>query len=97
MERTKTTCLACSVGCGIEAITRHNSLLRVEGDWDAPNGGLLCVHGRFEVVEPQPKRITAPLVRKDAQAGGGHLGRGPGGGSRRPQGRQALAGLASPG
>ena len=49
-----------------------------KSDWDSANGGLLCVHGRFEVVEPQPKRITAPLVRKGRQAGGGHLGRGPG-------------------
>jgi formate dehydrogenase major subunit len=64
VEKTKTTCLACSVGCGIEAITRHNDLLRVDSDWESSNGGLLCVHGRFEVVEPQPKRITTPLVRK---------------------------------
>jgi formate dehydrogenase major subunit len=64
VEKTKTTCLACPVGCGIEAVTRHNDLLRVDSDWDSANGGLLCVHGRFEVVEPQPKRITTPLVRK---------------------------------
>ncbi len=64
VEKTKTTCLACPVGCGIQAITRHNDLLRVESDWDSANGGLLCVHGRFEVVDPQPKRITTPLVRK---------------------------------
>ena len=64
MEKTKATCLACSVGCGIEHITRHNDLLRVDSDWDSANGGLLCVHGRFEVVEPQPKRIVTPLVRK---------------------------------
>jgi formate dehydrogenase major subunit len=64
VEKTKTTCLACSVGCGIEAITRHNDLLRVDSDWDSANGGLLCVHGRFEVVDPQPKRITTPLIRK---------------------------------
>jgi formate dehydrogenase major subunit len=64
VEQTKTTCLACAVGCGITAITRHNDLLRVDSDWDSANGGLLCVHGRFEVVDPQPKRITTPLVRK---------------------------------
>jgi formate dehydrogenase major subunit len=67
VERTRTTCLACAVGCGIEAVTRHNSLLRVEGDWEAANQGILCVAGRFEVVEPQPKRITKPLIRRDGK------------------------------
>jgi NADH dehydrogenase/NADH:ubiquinone oxidoreductase subunit G len=68
MERTKTTCMACSVGCGIKAVTRSNILHRIEGDWDESNGGLLCVDGRFNVVETQPKRVSSPLVRKN-----GHL------------------------
>ncbi len=65
LQRTKATCMACPVGCGIEAVTRGNLLLKVEGDWDASNGGLLCVKGRFEVCDPEPKRVTAPLIRKD--------------------------------
>ena len=93
---TQATCMGCAVGCGIEAVTRDNKLLRVEGDWDAANGGLLCVHGRFEVVEPQPKRVTTPLVRKDDELGRSHLGRGPDRGrqppaSRRSRGRPGLA------
>jgi formate dehydrogenase major subunit len=65
VERTKTACMGCPVGCGIEAVTRDNLLLRVEGDWDAANAGLLCVNGRFDVVEPQPERICEPMVRKN--------------------------------
>jgi formate dehydrogenase major subunit len=65
MERTKTTCMACAVGCGIYGVTRSNNLHRIEGDWDAANGGLLCADGRFEVVEPKPKRITKPMVRQN--------------------------------
>ena len=65
MERTKTTCMACPVGCGIKAVTRSNVLHRIEGDWDAANGGLLCVDGRFTVFDRQPKRVMTPLVRKD--------------------------------
>lgn len=57
--------MACPVGCGIKAVTRSNVLHRIEGDWDAANGGLLCVDGRFTVLERQPKRIATPLVRKD--------------------------------
>ncbi len=63
--RTKAVCLGCAVGCGIEAITRDNQLLRIEGDWDAGNEGLLCADGRFKVVEPTPPRITQPLIRQD--------------------------------
>jgi formate dehydrogenase major subunit len=65
VTRTRAVCLGCAVGCGIEAITRDNQLLRVEGDWDAANGGLLCDVGRFEAVESRPPRILTPLVRKD--------------------------------
>jgi formate dehydrogenase major subunit len=65
MERTATTCMACPVGCGIKAVTRSNVLHRVEGDWEAANGGLLCAGGRFEVVEAEPKRILSPMVRHD--------------------------------
>jgi len=42
VQRIKTTCAACSVGCGVEMIVRDNNLLRIEGDWEAPvNSGLL--------------------------------------------------------
>jgi formate dehydrogenase major subunit len=67
ITRTAATCVGCAMGCGIHAITRGNQLLRVEGDWDAPNGGLLCAAGRFEVVEPKPARILQPLIKRDGQ------------------------------
>jgi formate dehydrogenase major subunit len=65
LARTESSCMACPVGCGIEAVTRSGLLVKVDGDWRAANGGLLCVHGRFDVVEPQPERVTAPLVRRN--------------------------------
>jgi formate dehydrogenase major subunit len=67
VTRTAATCVGCAMGCGIHAITRGNQLLRVEGDWEAPNGGLLCAAGRFEVVEPKPARILQPLIKRDGQ------------------------------
>jgi formate dehydrogenase major subunit len=66
-DQVAATCLGCSVGCGINAVVRSNQLLRVESDWQAANAGLLCVDGRFAVVEPQPERLTTPLVRRDGQ------------------------------
>ncbi|HEX2973455.1 MAG TPA: molybdopterin-dependent oxidoreductase [Tepidisphaeraceae bacterium] len=65
--RTKAVCLGCSVGCGIEALTRDNQLLRVEGDWEASNQGLLCAKGRFEVTEPKPPRILWPMIKQDGR------------------------------
>jgi len=66
VERTKSTCVGCSVGCGIELVSRANHLLRIEGDWDAEvNGGLLCVVGRFEPLYDDRQRLTQPLVRRN--------------------------------
>jgi formate dehydrogenase major subunit len=66
VERTKSTCIGCSVGCGIELVVRDNHLLRIEGTWDAPvNGGLLCEVGRFKSLKDDRDRILTPLVRKN--------------------------------
>lgn len=62
--RTAATCVGCAMGCGIQAVALDNHLLRIEGDWNAPNGGLLCAEGRFEVLEPKPARILKPLIRR---------------------------------
>lgn len=67
VQRTKTTCLGCSVGCAIECLTRDNILLRIEGDWDGHNGGLLCREGRFEAIGTKPPRVLQPLVRRDGE------------------------------
>jgi len=64
IERTKTTCTLCSVGCGAELITRDNRVIRVEGDWDAePNHGLLCEIGRFSLLHETRRRVRKPLIR----------------------------------
>lgn len=65
VQRVKSTCTFCSVGCGVELVTCYNHLIRIEGDWDAtPNGGLLCVKGRFEPLDEQRMRVRAPMVRR---------------------------------
>jgi len=64
IDRVKTTCTLCSVGCGAELITRDNRVIRVEGDWDAePNHGLLCEIGRFSLLHEERQRVREPLVR----------------------------------
>lgn len=64
----RTTCMQCSIGCDLDVVTRYARLLRVDGIWgSAPNDGLLCVDGRFKPLYEERKRITKPLLRKDAQ------------------------------
>ncbi len=63
-EKIKSTCSQCSIGCGLEIVTRGSNILRLMGDWDAPvNKGLLCVHGRYEPLHDARQRITNPLIR----------------------------------
>ncbi len=64
VERTTSTCTFCAVGCGTNIVTRARRVLRVEGDWDAPNQGVLCVAGRFEPLYDKRERITSPMLRK---------------------------------
>ena len=60
--------MQCSVGCTLDVVTRYNRLLRVDGVWGSdPNGGLLCVDGRFKPLYDERKRVTKPMVRKDGE------------------------------
>lgn len=67
VDRTKSVCMFCSVGCGIEIITRSDRVLRVEGEWEEHNRGVLCVAGRFEPVYDNRERIKTPLLRKNGE------------------------------
>jgi len=65
-DSTKTICVGCSIGCGLEVFTRDNRLVRVDGDWDHPiNEGILCEIGRFEPMTDKCDRIFTPMVRKN--------------------------------
>ncbi len=68
VETTKTICLGCSVGCGIDVLTRDNRLVRIEGDWTATiNHGLLCDVGRFLPMVEERERILTPMVKTDGK------------------------------
>ncbi len=65
VEHHNTICVGCSVGCGIDVLTRDNNLVRIEGDWSAAvNGGVICKVGRYESMDENRQRITTPLVRR---------------------------------
>jgi formate dehydrogenase major subunit len=64
VERVQSTCSQCSLGCGIEIVTRGGNVMRVEGAWEAqPNGGVLCKKGRFDPLYDTRERVTTPMVR----------------------------------
>jgi formate dehydrogenase major subunit len=66
VENTKTICVGCSIGCGIEVLHRDNNLIKINGDWDAEiNGGVLCDVGRFIPLDEKRNRVVTPLVKKD--------------------------------
>ncbi len=66
VTHVKSICTQCSIGCGIDVVTRDNRVVRIDGDWDAPiNNGLLCSLGRFEPLENDRERVAIPMVRKE--------------------------------
>ncbi len=68
VDHHETVCLGCSIGCGIDVLTRDNQIVRIEGNWEAEtNGGVLCKLGRFEQMDEDRERLTTPLVRKDGK------------------------------
>ncbi|MBN2258594.1 MAG: molybdopterin-dependent oxidoreductase [Anaerolineaceae bacterium] len=66
VEHHPTLCVGCSVGCGVDVITRDNHVVRIDSDWDHPvNQGVLCQAGRYKPLENDRERILTPLVRKN--------------------------------
>ncbi|MFI5378912.1 MAG: molybdopterin-dependent oxidoreductase [Tepidisphaerales bacterium] len=68
IQRTRSTCMACGVGCPIETVTRNNRVLRVEGVWEADNAGVLCEEGRFKILDEAGPRVDMPLIRRNGTA-----------------------------
>jgi formate dehydrogenase alpha subunit len=68
----RSTCPYCGVGCQIDLNVKDERIFRVDAPIDAaPNYGRLCVKGRFGAdFVHHPSRLTAPLIRRTAQAPG---------------------------
>ncbi|MGC9976751.1 MAG: 2Fe-2S iron-sulfur cluster-binding protein, partial [Syntrophales bacterium] len=63
-EHTRTTCSQCSIGCGMEIVSRSGNIVKINSDWDAEvNGGRLCEYGRFDPLYDERQRITSPMLR----------------------------------
>ncbi|RKY09290.1 MAG: formate dehydrogenase subunit alpha [Planctomycetota bacterium] len=69
LQRTRTTCVYCGVGCQIDLNinARTNEIVRVTSPTGViPNNGNLCVKGRFGMdFVGSDKRLNVPLVKKN--------------------------------
>ena len=70
MQRVRTVCGYCGVGCGVEYAVKDNAIVYAQGYPSAPvNGEFLCVKGRFGWdFATHPDRLTRPLVRRSLLA-----------------------------
>ncbi|PLT28824.1 formate dehydrogenase subunit alpha [Peribacillus deserti] len=67
IERTKTVCTYCGVGCSFEVWTKDRQILKIEPTHEAPvNGISTCVKGKWgwDFVNSD-QRLTKPLIRKN--------------------------------
>ncbi len=68
VESHKSICIGCSVGCGIDVLTRDNRVVRIEGDWESPvNNGVICKVGRYEPMYEKRERLYTPLLKQDGK------------------------------
>jgi predicted molibdopterin-dependent oxidoreductase YjgC len=67
LERIKTICGYCGVGCQIEYALKDGEILYAQAKPDGPvNGEFLCSKGRYGWdFATHPDRLTSPLIRRD--------------------------------
>ncbi|TSB45410.1 formate dehydrogenase subunit alpha [Alkalicoccobacillus porphyridii] len=66
IEKTKTVCTYCGVGCSFDVWTKDRKILKVEPQAEAPANGIsTCVKGKFgwDFVNSE-ERLTKPLIRE---------------------------------
>jgi predicted molibdopterin-dependent oxidoreductase YjgC len=67
LDRVKTICGYCGVGCQIEYALKDGEILYAQAKPDGPvNGEFLCSKGRYGWdFATHPDRLTSPLIRRD--------------------------------
>lgn len=67
LDRIKTICGYCGVGCQVEFALRDDEIIYAQSTPSAPvNGEFLCTKGRFGWdFATNPERLTQPMIRRD--------------------------------
>ncbi len=71
LDKVRTTCAYCGVGCQMDVNVKNGKIVKIttpREDAPAPNFGSLCIKGRFGYdFEGHADRLTTPLIRKDGE------------------------------
>jgi len=67
LERRRSICGYCGVGCQVEYALKDGEIIYAQGTPDGPaNGEFLCTKGRYGWdFATHPDRLTSPLIRRD--------------------------------
>ncbi|MBK6888975.1 MAG: formate dehydrogenase subunit alpha [Sphingobacteriales bacterium] len=67
VQKTRTVCTYCGVGCNLEVATINNKVKSIQAPYDAPvNSGHTCLKGRFAFsFYNHPERLRTPYIRKN--------------------------------
>lgn len=67
LERRKSICGYCGVGCQVEYALKDGEIIYAQGTPEGPaNGEFLCTKGRYGWdFATHPDRLTSPLIRRD--------------------------------
>jgi predicted molibdopterin-dependent oxidoreductase YjgC len=65
IQKTRSVCGYCGVGCSVDILSKNNRIIGIQPAMDGPaNLGALCVKGQFAYdYVHHPDRLTHPLVR----------------------------------
>src|SRR3954466_747505 len=66
IQKTRSVCGYCGVGCSVDILTKNDRILGIQPAMDGPaNLGALCVKGQFAFdYVNHPERLKHPLVRR---------------------------------
>jgi predicted molibdopterin-dependent oxidoreductase YjgC len=70
LQKVRTTCGYCGVGCQMDLNIHDGKVVQVTGnkEYGAPNQGSLCVKGRFGMeFIGHPSRLKTPLIKKNGE------------------------------
>ncbi|MGC8943420.1 MAG: 2Fe-2S iron-sulfur cluster-binding protein [Caldisericia bacterium] len=68
-EVINSNCDQCPIGCGVKVYKRKGSnfIVKIYGDFDKENEGILCKLGRYGALFEEKPRLTSPKIRDDSQ------------------------------
>lgn len=68
VEKTRSICGYCGVGCSVDIMTKGNRIVGIQPAMDGPaNEGALCIKGQYAYdFVHHPERLKYPLVRDGA-------------------------------